>query len=122
MLEVENVLAVMNVADLEQVAPWYERLFGRPPDRRPMETVVEWQLGVTGGLQVVLDAERAGKSSLTLGVGDIDDALRDIAARGLHGTAETVGEQNGVPLRIAILQDPAGNMVVLALAAASRPA
>lgn len=121
MLDVDNVLAVVHLADLEEVAPWYERLFGRPPDRRPMETVVEWQLGVTGGLQVVRDAERAGKSSLTIGVGDIDDAVRDITARGLQGTAETVGEQNGAPLRIVILRDPAGNMVVLASAAASRP-
>ena len=122
MLEVENVLAVVHVADLGEAAPWYERLLGRPPDRRPMESVVEWQLAVTGGVQVVRDPERAGKSSLTIGVGDIDDALRDIAARGLDGTAETVGEQSGVPLRIVILQDPAGNMVVLASAAASRPA
>lgn len=114
MLDIGRVLATVLVDDVEEAVPWYERLLGRPPDSRVMAGLAEWQLTASGGLQVVQDAERAGKSSVTLLVADIDDAVRDLAARGLTATAETVGEENGVPRRIAQVQDPAGNTVVLA--------
>lgn len=121
MLDVGNVLGVVTVADLEPAVAWYERLFGRPPDRRPMENDVEWQLTSNGGLQLVGDEASSGKGYVTLGVADIEAALQDLASRGIEGTAEEVGAIDGVPLKIAQLQDPAGNTVVLASLAASRP-
>lgn len=114
MIEVGNVLGVVTVAAMDDAVTWYEQFFGRPPDRRPMESDVEWQLTSNGGLQVVHSPEHAGKSFVTLGVDDIDATLKDLAARGIKGEAQTVGEIDGQPLQIAEFADPAGNTVVVA--------
>lgn len=43
-MSIEHVLAVVPVSDLERADAWYEALFGRPADNRPMPTLVEWQV------------------------------------------------------------------------------
>lgn len=44
-----NVVPSLQVSAFETTVEWYERLFGRAPDRRPMDGCVEWQLAPTGG-------------------------------------------------------------------------
>lgn len=122
MVDVGNVLGVVAVTDLDAAVTWYERFFGRPPDRRPMEGDVEWQLTSNGGLQVIQSPEHAGKGFVTLGVNDIDATLQDLAARGVKGEAQHVGEIDGMPLRIAEFTDPAGNTVVVASQSGRRDA
>ena len=83
---VTNVLAVVPTADLAVARPWWAALLG----------------------------EDAGSASVTLGVDDVDAELAAIAQRGL-----AVPEAQTVPsgrFRIAVLQDPDGNSVVLAQA------
>lgn len=41
---IRTVLAEMAVKDLTPELAWYERLFGRPADTRPMEGLAEWYL------------------------------------------------------------------------------
>ena len=64
--KIANVLAEMIVSDHAAAVEWYAALFGRPPDRRPMDGLAEWQLSSTGGLQVFERSEEAGSSFATL--------------------------------------------------------
>jgi hypothetical protein len=38
-----NVVPSLQVSAFETTVEWYERLFGRAPDRHPMDGCVEWQ-------------------------------------------------------------------------------
>lgn len=38
--------------DLSAAEAWYTKLFGRGPDYRPMETLVQWELSNHGGLML----------------------------------------------------------------------
>jgi len=40
-MSIRNALASVPVKDLESSIGWYERLFGRRPDSRPMHEVAE---------------------------------------------------------------------------------
>ena len=55
---VTTVTTVLNVTDHELGVAWYSDLFGREPDRRPMEGSAEWQLTATSAVMVYADAER----------------------------------------------------------------
>lgn len=45
-------MAEVCVTDHEAAVEWYGAVFGRPPDRRPMDGLAEWQLSGTEGVQV----------------------------------------------------------------------
>lgn len=111
-MTVTTVYAVVPSADLAEARGWWTKLLGRDPDRVPMPSDIEWHFPAGGGLQLVDDAEHAGAGSVTLGVEDVDAELVQVAGRGLR-----VPEAQTVPsgqFRIAMLQDPDGNTVVLA--------
>jgi hypothetical protein len=40
-----SMLAQCTVADLRAAQDWYEQLFERPPDLRPMDDLLEWHFG-----------------------------------------------------------------------------
>src|ERR1700675_2133259 len=61
-----NALASVAVKNLAAAVVWYEKVFGRPPDSRPMPEVAEWGFERGGGLQVYQLPERAGSGSFTL--------------------------------------------------------
>jgi glyoxylase I family protein len=108
-MSIEHVLAVVPVADFDAAHAWYERLFGRPADNRPMEgRLVEWRLTQTGWVQVTSDADRAGSALLNFAVDDLDRHIADISRRGLApGVVETVNK--GVQL--SAIRDPDGNTI-----------
>ena len=81
-----------------------------PPTSCPTSASLCWQLTDTGWIYVVADAERAGRSLVTLLVGDLDEWLANLAERGL--AAETVDTIPGA-VRKAAFRDPEGNMVTL---------
>jgi predicted enzyme related to lactoylglutathione lyase len=106
-----NVMPSLQVSEFDATVEWYERLIGREPDRRPMDGCVEWQLAPTGGIQVYRNPETPVAATLIVGVDDIDAEVPALAGRGI------MAEPYDVPtgqFRIAQLQDPAGNTVVLA--------
>jgi predicted enzyme related to lactoylglutathione lyase len=110
-MPVNRVLAAMAVADLESIAPWYERLLGRPADERPMDGLAEWHFPPAGVLQVVEDAARAGRSLLTLGVDDLKQELSVMRDRGLeHGA---VDDTTSDKVLFATVTDPDGNAITL---------
>jgi predicted enzyme related to lactoylglutathione lyase len=109
--EIEVLFAAVSVADFESALDWYTRLFGRPPDITPHETEVMWQILEGAWLYVVLDRERAGKSVVTLSVGDLDTTAARIAARGVRTDSfEQVGDAG----RKATFRDPDGNVISFA--------
>lgn len=102
---------VLSVADHELAVAWYSDLFGREPDRRPMDPSAEWQLTTTSAVMVYADADAAGGRTLIIGVDDLDATTAELHER------EIVLEPYTVPsgqFRLAELSDPSGNTVTFA--------
>lgn len=109
-MTIEHVLAVIPVRDLPSAVLWYEQLFGRPADDRPMDGLAEWQVIPTGWVQVTADQGRAGTALLNLAVDNLSAHLHALTDRGLTaGPVESAS--NGVQL--AAVLDPDGNRLTL---------
>jgi catechol 2,3-dioxygenase-like lactoylglutathione lyase family enzyme len=105
---IEHVLAVVPVSDMARATRFYEQLFGRPPDNRPMATLVEWRLTGSGWLQVFSGTGDAGGASVNLAVDDLGGWIDQVRSRGL--TPGDVQEADkGV--RLSAVTDPDGNTV-----------
>jgi predicted enzyme related to lactoylglutathione lyase len=111
MMTIVNVLPTFLVADFDAAVTWYQTLFGRAPDRRPMDGLVEWQLTEGGGVQVSRVGEGAGCANVTIGVDDVDTQLATLAGTGI--SAEAFDTPSG-RFRLATIRDPAGNTITLA--------
>ena len=110
MMPFEHVLAVVPVSDLERADAWYEALFGRPADNRPMPSLVEWQVTGAGWVQVTVDSDRAGSGLLNLAVDDLAATREELGRRGVD-TAEIQPVSKGVEL--SATSDPDGNAITL---------
>lgn len=106
---IANVVAVVPVNDHRKAVGWYTTLLGREADVVPTDEVAEWQLADNAWLQVGADPERAGHTTVIVGVHDID------AQRGLCENAGIPpGEVVEIPelIKMAETADPEGNKVV----------
>lgn len=110
-MTVSGIYAVVSTAQLARAHEWYARLFGRTSDLHPMNEVHEWHFA-NGGVQLVLDAERAGGSMLTVVVADLDTAREEIETRDLFLGPAAGGDF----ATIAQINDPDGNLIVVAAA------
>ncbi|MFC9910829.1 VOC family protein [Streptomyces sp. NPDC059862] len=110
-MAITNVYAVMPVVDFEAARSWYERLWGRPADRNPMDGLAEWQVIQGGAMQLLRDPDRAGSAMLTVGVDDADGQAAAVAERGVD-----MGPVQDTPggFRVAAISDPAGNVITFA--------
>lgn len=85
-------------------------LFGRGPDDRPMESLIQWR-GIAGAnIQVFQDAKNAGSGRLTIVVADMAEARKALAEFGVTPTGEAEGDYG----KIAKIADPDGNLITLA--------
>ncbi len=110
-MTIKNALASVAVADLAATLPWYQKLFGRPADSRPMDEVAEWKFPGGGWLQVYQTAgERIGKCSVTLAVDNLDQQIADLRALGID-PGKIMG---GAVVKVVMLQDPDGNSIAFA--------
>jgi glyoxylase I family protein len=107
-MSIVNVLTTLQVDDFDSAVGWYEKLFGRAPDRRPMDGLAEWQLTACGGVQVYLNAAAAGATTVVIGVENLDAHVADLGGRGIGAEAFDVPSGK---FRLATVQDPAGNTV-----------
>jgi hypothetical protein len=111
-MAIATIFAQVSCSDLETSISWYEKLFGKPPLRRPMPGLAEWQFTHSAEVQLYEAKEHAGHSTLTLGV---------LPLQVEHDRLEKVGLQPG-PIEEAThffvlrLRDPDQNLVVLASA------
>jgi hypothetical protein len=108
---VTNTTTVLNVADHELGVAWYSDLFGREPDRRPMEGSAEWQLTPTGAVMVYADTDAAGRGHVIVGVDDVDAIATEVYEREIVLEPYTV--ESG-QFRLAQIDDPSGNTVTFA--------
>ena len=65
---IATVFANVSCRDLAASEPWYAKLFGKAPLRRPMPGLAEWQFTDSAEVQLHQAPEHAGHSVLTLGV------------------------------------------------------
>lgn len=109
-MSLEKIFAHVSCSDLATSTHWYARLFGRERDVSPMQALHEWHHGESTGLQLFLDGDAAGQSTLTLIVSDLDEHRQALVDRQL-----VPGEiEHGDAVRLIRLNDPDGNLIVLA--------
>ena len=104
-----TIMGQVNCSDLSESMRWFEALFRRPPDARPMDGLVEWHHGA-GGLQLCKNVADAGHSALTLIVSDVTEMIGGLREAGLP-TGEVEAGDHASIMR---LSDPDENLIVLA--------
>lgn len=109
-MPIEKVYAQLSSSDLERSVVWYEHLFERRPDARPMDGLAEWHHDDNAGLQVFKDSRNAGRGTLTLIVSDLRNEYSRLVAVGLEPSAIEPADTTS----IVCLRDPDQNLVVLA--------
>lgn len=103
-----SVVAVVPVKDHAAATAWYRAWIGRDPDVVPMAGIAEWQLAGTGWIQIGLDAEHAGHTTVVVGIKDLEAQRKRFTDAGL-----TLGEvQDHGFIALAEAVDPDGNKVV----------
>lgn len=107
-MTITNALAGIAVDDMSEALDFYERLFGRPADARPMGHLAEWKLGGGSWVQIHTDGDRAGASTLTLIVDDIGEELGRLSLQGMMPVAKSVGDF----FKTAKFRDPDGNQII----------
>jgi catechol 2,3-dioxygenase-like lactoylglutathione lyase family enzyme len=103
-----DTAAVVAVRDFATARSWYVAVLGREPDLEPINEVAEWQITDTSWLQLVTDANRAGKSMVRFGVPDLASQVERLKADGI-ATGEPVVIAGMVV--VVDVADPDGNEV-----------
>jgi predicted enzyme related to lactoylglutathione lyase len=109
-MTIRNAIASVPVKDLKSASQWYERLFGRAADSKPMSEVAEWKFEGGGWLQVYQLPERAGKGSVTLAVSNLEEQLGDLKQSGINAPPPTRNDT----VTVVMIKDPDGNSIALA--------
>jgi hypothetical protein len=109
-MPIKNAIASVAVRELSSAVAWYERLFGRPADSRPMHEVAEWKFERGGWLQVYENAARAGSGSVTLAVSSLDEQIADLERCGLDAGRPTISDK----VKVVMIKDPDGNSIAFA--------
>jgi len=109
-MSIKNAIASVAVKDLSSAVQWYETLFGRPADSRPMAEVAEWEFERGGWLQVYENAERAGTGSFTLAVSSLDEQIADLKSKGIEAGEPMISEK----AKVVMIKDPEGNSIAFA--------
>lgn len=104
-MALDKIYAQLSCADLSASLAWYEALFGRRPDARPLDGLAEWRLRDGAGLQLVQSPADAGHGTLTLVVSGLRDKHAGLAPGGIEPATSN---------SLVRLRDPDGNRVVLA--------
>ena len=101
-------MAQLIVSDLEASIGFYSAIFGREPDVRPMDSLVEWEFTGAGAIQVFEEPPRAGKSGVTISVSSLDEQLAVLEAAHISHDSPMVATY----VRLCTVADPDGNRIV----------
>src|ERR1700733_12244693 len=82
-MTIRTIFAHVSCSDLRTSIAWYGKLFGRAPDRRPMEGLAEWHFTDSAEVQLYEEKKHAGHSTLTLGVLPLEPERKRLAEAGL---------------------------------------
>ena len=108
--DITTVMAEVAVSDHAAGVEWYSAMLGRPPDRRPMDGLAEWQLNPSGGLQVFEKLEGAGSCLATLVVDTVAPVVEHLTSVGIEAEVQTVSSG----FAVASVSDPDGNTITFA--------
>ena len=106
---IETIFANISCSDLEVSLPWYQKLFGVPPTRRPMEGLAEWHFTDSAEVQLYENKTNAGRSTLTIGVLSTRAGATAVVRTG-PGARPIETTKDFFLMRI---KDPDGNLVVM---------
>ncbi len=115
---INSVISVIPVKNFEEALDWYKSLFGRDPDVVPMEGIAEWQIVENAWIQVGIDPDRAGNTTVVVGVNDVE-AQRKICLDANLSIGE-IEEYPGL-IKIAEISDPEGNKIAFVQDISSNP-
>jgi hypothetical protein len=111
-MPIRTIFAHISCSRLDVSAPWYEKLFGKPVDRRPMDGLAEWHFTDSAEVQLFENMDHAGASTLTLGVLPLEPERMRLVEAGLEpGPIEDADH-----FYIMRIRDPDGNLIVFASA------
>jgi len=105
-----DMYAGIYVRNIEVAKEWYALFFGCAPTFVATDTEVVWELAEHRCVAIDENAQRAGRSILTIFVDDFDDWVARIASGGV-APKERLTYRNGV--RKALYSDPDGNEIGL---------
>jgi hypothetical protein len=109
---IATIFAQVSYINIESSVTWYTKLFGKPPIRRPMRGLAEWQFTESAEVQVYEQREHAGHSALTVGVLPLETERKRLEEAGLEpGPIEEAED-----FFIMRIRDPDQNLVVFASA------
>lgn len=97
-------------ADLAKADSWYTKLLGRGPDRRPMDTLLHWELFDHGGLMLSNSKEIAAGGAMFLYVEDLTAERRRLQELGIVLGDDIKGDYS----TLAQVRDADGNLITLA--------
>ena len=109
-MKVQKIYTALLTADLAAAEAWYTKLFGRGPDNRPMDTLVQWELFDQGGLALSSDKEIAGTGVMFLYVDDVAAERRRLQGLGIVLGDDIEGDYS----TLAQVRDSDGNLLTLA--------
>ena len=109
-MKLRTIYASLLAADLPRAEAWYTKLLGRPPDHRPMETLVQWELFAGAGLMLSSSEEIASRGLIFLYVDDLAAERRRLQDLGIVLGEDIPGDYS----TLAQVQDPDGNVITLA--------
>lgn len=107
---IKNVYAGIMTSDVKKASLWYKNLFDRKFDYHPMDNLYEWDFPNGGVFQLVQDNERAGSSSITLMVDDIEKVKKGLAEKNIKIEQQTKSEVANT----ATIYDPENNRITFA--------
>ena len=107
-MSLNDISAVIATRHYATARAWYGCILGREPDLEPIKGVAEWQITATAWLQLVEDADRAGKSAVRFGVSDLTSQIAELNDAGI-ATGERVVIADMV--EVVDVADPDGNEV-----------
>ena len=109
-MRIQGIYAALATADMAVSEAFYTNLFGRGPDDRPMDGLIQWRDVAGANIQIFADPDIAGSGRLTIVVPLMTGARSALAEFGI----EIMGEREGDYGRIAQVTDPDGNRLTLA--------
>ena len=109
-MDLKNVYAGVMTSDIEKSLKFYENLFDRESDYNPMKILHEWDFQDGGVLQLVEDKDRAGKSSITLLVENIDSVRKSLEEKNIQVEQKTESEI----AKTITISDPENNRITFA--------
>ena len=109
-MKVQKIYTALLTADLAAAEDWYTKLFGRGPDNRPMDTLVQWEFFDQGGLALSCDKEIAGTGVMFLYVDDVAAERRRLQGLGIVLGDDIEGDYS----TLAQVRDSDGNLLTLA--------